>query len=786
MTSQPNHRVATHRMQIRQTPTQQAAWSKPNNGFARAARGRPRSQSHRVGRSRLLRAIAVSSALLVWGDAATAQDDAYLDRGARLLVEQARQRRNSVDRSIVRYQTTVQERISAGIRAVGRERLLYRRETAGRIDWRREGAIDIEVLGAREVIPALLPRPQIPDDLDGFMPHLAFDPMESEMLVRMDTTSIRHPLVAGSEAHYRFRSGDTTTIRLPDGRDVRLIELVVIPRRDEFQLMTGSFWIDAATHAVVRVVFRPARPFDLERDADEDDDDDVPGVLKPIRAELLYITLEYGLWDLRWWLPRLMAAEGALQISFLTMPVQYERRYSAYEIEADTTLPPLPADSVLARPCRAPTRMRVRVGDDRRTDARTEVRPNARRQRMRSTRDTVTDPDQAVVEEEECSQWYEVTVPDSAALMTSAYLPADVYSDEAELITISELESIGDRLGKLPEAPWQLSAPSFRWGLGVPLRYNRIEALSIGAATVLDLGRMQAELSGRLGTADLEPNGELKLMRETPGVRMHAGAYRRLAAANPDTKPLGTGHSLSAFLFGRDDGEYFRTGGGELQIRPGLAQAQWYELRLFGERQWRADVETDFSLRHLLDDEHVFRPNLRAMDADQFGAELTLRASNGLDPVGFRWGAELAFAGQTGTFDFARPGLTLRAASPMPFGLLAGLELAGGTATGDVPPQSNWFLGGPATLRGYPGGAVRGDAFWRSRLELSTQLPAARIVLFSDAGWAGARSAFQRGRALVSAGAGGSFLDGLIRIDLARALRPPTGWRLDFYISGAL
>jgi hypothetical protein len=38
----------------------------------------------------------------------------------------------------------------------------------------------------------------------------------------------------------------------------------------------------------------------------------------------------------------------------------------------------------------------------------------------------------------------------------------------------------------------------------------------------------------------------------------------------------------------------------------------------------------------------------------------------------------------------------------------------------------------------------------------------------------------------MSAGVGASFLDGLFRLDLARALRAPRGWRVDFYMDGAL
>jgi hypothetical protein len=64
--------------------------------------------------------------------------------------------------------------------------------------------------------------------------------------------------------------------------------------------------------------------------------------------------------------------------------------------------------------------------------------------------------------------------------------------------------------------------------------------------------------------------------------------------------------------------------------------------------------------------------------------------------------------------------------------------------------------------------------------------PGARIVLFSDAGWAGDRDDVQLDPLLLSAGVGVSFLDGLVRLDLARALREPKGWRLDLHLDAAL
>jgi hemolysin activation/secretion protein len=90
-------------------------------------------------------------------------------------------------------------------------------------------------------------------------------------------------------------------------------------------------------------------------------------------------------------------------------------------------------------------------------------------------------------------------------------------------------------------------------------------------------------------------------------------------------------------------------------------------------------------------------------------------------------------------------------------------------------------------VRGYPGATAAGKSFWRARGEVATRGPGARLATFMDAGWAGGRS--ERGSAdpsLLAAGVGASFLDGLIRADLARALRGQTGWRVNVYLDAAL
>ena len=89
-------------------------------------------------------------------------------------------------------------------------------------------------------------------------------------------------------------------------------------------------------------------------------------------------------------------------------------------------------------------------------------------------------------------------------------------------------------------------------------------------------------------------------------------------------------------------------------------------------------------------------------------------------------------------------------------------------------------------MRGYGGAAMSGEAFWRARAEVANAWPAARLALFLDAGRAAPRDDLSLDRALIGAGIGASFFDGLLRLDVGRALRPPTGWRVEFYTDGVL
>jgi hypothetical protein len=706
--------------------------------------------------------------------------DAYVDSAARVWVQKARERRQIADVSVERYKALSKERISVGLRGLRRDRLVYRRETVGRIEWAREGQGRIEVLGAREMVPVAIKGVQLPNDLTSFMPHLAFDPADNRMLLGWDDEGfVRHPLAPDAEEHYRFRSGSTTSIQLQDGSVIRLLELEIIPRRSDPHLISGSFWLEAQTYAVVQAGFRLARRIDILRDLEdeEDDDDDVPGFLRNMTAELDYVTIDYGLYNLRWWMPRLIAFEGVVRVGPFRMPLLYERSYSEYTIEgvdqpvAISMAEMMQRDSVRAaqeEKCDGQMDVTVRIGEK---EADSSARPRA--ERLSGN----------------CGRWEVVMVNDTAALLNSELLPDDPFSSDEQLVTETELEDlIKERLEGLPRVPSMIGAPELQFSLFDPnlLRYNRIEGLSVGTSASADFGAYIVRGSARIGVADLEPNFTFGIEKPGQNMNLFLTGYRRLNGTDPLRTPFTIGNSMSALIFGRDEADFYRTLGVELRGEPAGTSGGRYWWRIYAQQERVAEVETQFSLRHLIKDDYRFRPNIIADENDAVGAEGVLRFNRGLNPTGFRFGTELYGHGATGNFGFGRAALTLRFGIPLPGPFDMATEYAAGSSVDSVPLQHLWYIGGAGTLRGYNAAVMTGNSFWRGRGEISYGLPAVRIVGFSDVGWAGDRDDVSTSKPLLSVGAGVSFLDGIVRFDIARGLREPKGWAATLYFDAAL
>jgi hypothetical protein len=704
--------------------------------------------------------------------------DAYRDARARELVELARARRAIVDTRITAYEATARERLSARMGVAGLERLLFRRETVSRIAWSPD-TVRIEVLGTREVHPMVRPGAQLPPpDLAGSLPSLAFDPIDSEMLLRLDSTILLHPLSPGSEAHYRFASGDSSAIRLPDGRVVRLVELRIAARRPDRRLINGSFWLDADTHAVVRAGFRLSRALTASRSR--------VGVLAPeITAELDHIAIDYGLWDMHWWLPRAIVASGVVRAGGVRLPIAYERSYGDYQVQGDSSPDALADAGTRAageRPCRPRYFGSFAMGSGSRGSDAGDSAWNAAWDRAAAR---VAEPDTSRSSARaDCDRAFIVTLAEGADLVDSPVFVADIYDDGEGPVDAAELEALVRLARGIPRVPWGIEPPRVRALSSDLLRYNRVEGLSLGARAVLPLG--PAELRGELraGTTG-EIGARLAGIRSSGGLSSEVAVYRGVEAIGVAVHPYTLLTSASGLFLGRDEHDYFRGTGAELRLARPAARGQAWDARLFAERQEPLAARSTFTFRGLVDDDFEIRDNLAADPIDQAGATVRVRGTRGDDPARLRTSAELELHGETGDRTFVRPVARLGVDRLLGPRVGFGLALAAGTGLGDVPAQRAWQVGGASTVRGHDPAALRGESLWLARGELTWGSPILRLAAFGDAGWAGERDQVWDARPLRGAGVGVAVLDNFLRVDLARGIGAG-GYRLHLRVGGGL
>ena len=738
---------------------------------------------------------------------------AFRDPAARALLVNARASRLRQDSSIVSYEADAYQRISAGLgfSRVGRDRLIFRTESASHIRWHRNQGAWIEVKGARTVVP-IAPsegekeaRDDLEDELDDMTPLPYYPGYETLWIgtgiakAEVDERELVHPLAEGSEAYYTYRSGDSSSLRLPDGRVIRIRELRVRPRTTRWNLAVGSLWFDADRGQLVRAIYRLAEPIDVWAEVKRNDPNDVKDVPKwvmplisPLRAQITAIAVEYGLHQGRFWLPRLQAAEGDARVSAFRVPFKMEQSFRYTSVNALDSLPRFVVDAesrtdsirqmldTLIGPERGRLRDSLRTGR--------QAERDSIRKGLKKRIDACDTSAFRVVKRYR----YEGAVPiavkipcDREQLAHSPELPKSIYDPGEELFGIKEREAmIAEALTLTAQPSFGPRPPSVTYGLHLT-RYNRVEGFSTGVAIEQQFGMgYSARLLGRIGFADLEPNAELSLARSNLLRTIRVTGYNRLVAANDWGDPLSFGSSLGALLWGRDDGFYYRSSGAE--ISGSGDRGVHLDWRLFAEQQRRAALETQFSLANAVGNT-TFAPNIEATRGTYVGTALRLGHSYGLDPDGLRVLSDLRLEAATSDAMYGRGALDVTLSHGL--GQVAGtrvagsMTLGGGSTVGEVPVQRLWYLGGSQTVRGQRAGAAVGDAYWLARAELGLGIPAARPVLFADWGWAGDRDAFREvGRPLSGVGVGGSFVDGMIRFDVARGLYPEKRWGVNLYV----
>jgi len=750
---------------------------------------------------------------------------AYADEGARELLYSARQARMRQDSSLQSYDAKTYQRISVGLgfRAIGRDRMLFRTEVASRVRWSRAGGALVDITGERAVAPAFGGTADFEPQMTSPVPYYPGREalwIGGDGLARaeVDDRELVHPIAIGSEAYYRYSRGDSLIFTLPDGARITLKELRVEPRRPEWRLSVGSFWFDASSGQLVRAVYRFAAPMDIWAVAKEEskrsredssrrggmnelreleEEDDIPGwvrgMMSPLKANLEGVTIEYGLYGGRFWLPRTQFAMANAQAGFMRVPVRIEESFTYASVNGPEVFPAVAPPPKSIRDSLFP-------GDSGRTLTREE-----RRERNRAVaRAAATRAEErAKAREAECASTgsytrdydrYEgtlrmaVRIPcDSTVLASSPDLPRSIYDSGEEVFGVSERAELLKALDFSLQSGWAPQPIVVQYGLG-QTRYNRVEGFSTGIGASTDLGRGYAiDGSARLGTGDWSPNAELGVARSNGRTAWRLGGFRRLAVASDWGAPLSFGAGLGALLFGRDDGFYFRSAGIDLTRS---TTGGSLTTRFFAEHQSEAEVTTGFSLARAMGTGTEFAENIIATRGNVAGVAIRDVRSAGLDPQGWRAFSELRFEGgyfaptadSLGADLYARAGLDLTISRGLGQRAAASLTVGAGIAD-KAPVQRLFLLGGTETVRGQRPGTQSGDSYWLTRLELGRGLAAARGVVFGDIGWAGPRDMWSHpGRPMSGAGVGISFMDGLVRADLARGIYPSKRYRFDLYL----
>ncbi|HEY8311052.1 MAG TPA: hypothetical protein VIG47_10880, partial [Gemmatimonadaceae bacterium] len=576
---------------------------------------------------------------------------AFKDPAARTLLDRARAARFTQDSALQSYDATTYERLSVSskITSLGRDRLLFRTERATRIRWQRGNGALVDITGARSALPMFTGAGKTDVDIGAGSVPIPYYPGRETLWIGSevakadaDASALIHPLGDGAEAYYTYQSGDSVSFRLPGGKAIMVRELRVQPRTSSWNLVVGSLWFDVATGQLVRGVYRMAEPMNMmsvaKQEDGEDPEKDIPVWIKPMILPMTggvdVMTVDYGLYEGRFWLPRMQTAEGKARAGIMRFPFELRQRFDYETVNAALNVPPI----------------QLAVADTAHGIA-------ARRER-RATRDSACTTGAAYRETTRTSHENSVNmlvrVPcDTASLANSPTLPKSIYDTPDSLFGDGDIDalvatalSLKRQAGSAGFAP-----PVVQFGLPLT-RYNRIEGLSTGLRVDDDMGSgYSSHAIAQLGF-DLSPNGELGVARTNGRETYGVNVYRRLNSANDlGRDPFSLSSSLSALMFGRDDGVYYRSWGAEIvhDQQSGLFDSS----RLFGEQEFGATTRTHFSLGGKLGGGY-FPNNIDVKKGSVVGLSLLKRGSYGEDPEALRLFSDVRIDGAAGTFDYTR------------------------------------------------------------------------------------------------------------------------------------
>ncbi len=708
----------------------------------------------------------------------------YLDSTAERLVEGLIKARRGYP-AIDAYTATVRERMRVDIATRGRNRKLLGGEFAARVRWSRDGRTLVKVLGSRFRTPSTGPAGQ-PELLLGSsvrrMNPLRDPFRESLLPVDTQTGQIESPLGEARKRYYQYRTSDSLTIALMDGRTVTAIKVEALPRLYSIHLVKAMLWIDAESHDLVRVAWRLAKAADSElkwglrregsfqvglwlpkRDSTPPKEGKGTRFLNwsfnriagPVRMDVASVVVDYALWEMRYWLPRRVEWHGYMEIGdrlrggpeqLPVYPYAYDWTYRVEDIQTGAkTL------AEVARLAEETVKEWTEEGD---SVARGEPE---RKGPFVDSRAGIPEIKGASPGE----RLVEIWSSDRAALHKSADLPSPLSNPYPENASGGSDAGYGDLLASLPRgeplATVDADLPeagaiseTSHWLLDPPLvtpsliGYNSYVGFSAGARLQRRERWGVAALTLRAGHRALEPEAELQAIWDHPALDLEAALYRRIRGAAVWEQARWGDTDAGEVSFGADSMGFFLATGGEIEFRPSTEDGRQRYLQLFAEER-----------RMLVLGNTERRVGFRAAWIPWWG-------ENSVSELG--GGARFTLYGAAGSAPQVRATATATLVAPLIGHLAGGFEVGGAYTLGSPASSDLWRLGASGYwLRGYGASALSGRSAARARADLSYPVRFLRPAIFADWARAGGQEAW-------SAGAGISLNNGLIRFDLARGL----------------
>ena len=530
-------------------------------------------------------------------------------------------------------------------------------------------------------------------------------------------------------------------------------------------------WLDSATAEVVRLTFRYvgtalwAVP-EGDRRADSSQAKKINRFANDIAS--VDADLEYGLEDRRYWMPRRQVISGRVRIPVVgDLVIPFRATTTFEEVEVNTGHPvvfevPLPDSTMGPKDREAERARRDSLRSERSHDRDKEHRawnyadrwPGGRYELHRPSDDSLG----------RFHAW-----PDSLTLESDPEAERRLREVDAQLAGLAE---------SLPDSVTGRRIGGFDYERASDLfRYNRVQGVSVGLGYGLRVPGMSftsTYATLRYGFSDERVTGRLSAIRDAPGARLTFSGYRDISDLDPLSSSLGFGNTLNALFAAHDGGDYLLAEGGSFKVETAVKTGVDLAVSARVEHQESVARAAKSGVNDFLGGSGEF-PENPPVDEGTFGGA-AVRVTG--------YGARHWMLGTDVLGGEGRTTARLYGSLRQDVGSARGatLRVAGGIATSPTLAQTNYRLGGLGTVRGFDYGSRQGQAFWAAQLDLAPIPGRIRPVVFIDAGQAAAADDLFQSEALVGAGAGVSFFNGLLRFDLSHPLHPDVGGKLRFDI----